>query len=279
MLHEEWVQENSLTAPSDRDPNKTYKPNQGMPPLSEEEVVNAMEKLDDNSFVKKFLKVERRYCDPVDQQQRIGLISFVPAKGAVPNKEGIYGFAKLRGNFPSDREASEKAESIIRNTDSYHKIYHAYVGRPFPLTLSSDYSEHTEEVDIRKAMTESISNNIKKLKKDEQKQIKEVEERERMLLEDCKKEEDDPVDYYTTLKVKKAQITWTYIESQKKLEEMKNIIIKTRKEIEEMDKENPNLSKEYFDKYCEARKESGLDKEQHSENFIKFLVEDTDLGF
>ena len=31
--------------------------------------------------------------------QRIGLLSFVPAKGATPNSKGIYGFAKMRGNL------------------------------------------------------------------------------------------------------------------------------------------------------------------------------------
>jgi hypothetical protein len=277
--HEEWKVENSLTSPSDRSPDKSYKPNQGHPQLSEDEVVNAMEKLNNNTFVKKFLRVERKYADPVEPMQRIGLISFVPAKGATPNDKGIYGFAKLRGNYPTDNEASERAELLIRSVDSYHKIFHAYVGRPFPLTITSDYSETTDEIDIRKSMTESVSNNIKRLKQDEQKQIQEVEEREKMLLEDCKKDEQDPMDKYTTLKVKKAQITWTYVETEKKLEEMKNIIIKTRKELEEMDKTEPTFGKEYYKRYCDARSESGLDNEETSENFMKFLVDDFDLGF
>jgi hypothetical protein len=123
VVHLEHAMENSLTAPSDRDPAKTYKPNQGHPPLSEDEVKNAMSELNNNSFVKKFLRVERRYADPVEPMQRIGLISFVPAKGATPNDKGIYGFAKIRGNYPTDQEASERAEFLIRNADSYHQIY------------------------------------------------------------------------------------------------------------------------------------------------------------
>jgi hypothetical protein len=279
VVHPEQRIENSLTAPSDRNPDRSYKPNQGHPQLSEEEVVNAMNELDNKDFVKKFLKVERRYADPVDPMQRIGLISFVPAKGASPNEEGIYGFAKLRGNFATDNEASEKAEFLIRNVDSYHQIYHAYVGRPFPLTLSSKYSAETNEVDIRKSMTESVSASIKKKKQEEKKEMKEIEEREKLLREDVKKEHADPIDHYTTLRVKKAQIVWTYLETKKKLEEMKEIIIKTRSEIEELDKEDKSYSENYYKKYSEARSQSGLDNSNTDDNFMKFLVEDIDLGF
>ena len=279
LVHPEWEKENSLTAPSDRDPARTYQPNQGHPPLSEEDVVNAMSDLNNNTFVKKFLRVERRYADPVDPMQRIGLISFVPAKGATPNEKGVYGFAKLRGNYPTDAEASERAEFLIRNADSYHQIYHAYVGRPFPCTISSDYSEETSEIDLRKVMTESVSTSIKQKKNDERREIKEIEDREKQLLAEAKQEEEDPLDFYTTLRVKKAQVTWTYLETQKKLDEMKATIIKTREQIEKMEGESEEYSKNYFKKYCDARSESGLDNSVNQDTFMKFLVEDVKLDF
>ena len=277
--HPEWEKENSLTAPSDRDPARTYQPNQGHPDLSEKEVTEAMKVLNNTSFTRNFLNVERRYADPVEPMQKIGLISFVPAKGATPNEKGIYGFAKLRGNYPTENEASERAEFIIRNVDSYHQIYHAYIGRPFPITTSHDYSGEIKEIDIRKSMVDSVSASIKGKKDEERKQIQEIEAREKELLEDTKKEEDSPSDYYTTLRVKKAQITWTYLETKKKMDDMKNIIIKTRAEIEEMEKESDIYSKTYFDKYCEARKSSGLDNSNIKDSFMKFMVEDADLGF
>lgn len=278
VVHPEQEIENSLTAPSDRNPDRSYKPNQGHRKLTEEEVESAMISLDNRNYVKKFLKVERRYADPVEPMQKIGLFSFVPAKGATPNEKGIYGFAKIRGNYPTDQEASEKAEFLIRNVDSYHQIYHTYVGRPFPLTISSDFSGETSEIDIRKSMAESVSASIKGKKDDERKQIQEIEEREKKLKEDVSKD-DDPVDYYTTLRVKKAQITWTYLETQKKMEEMKNTIIKTRDEIKKMDDKDKSYSENYFEKYCKARAESGLDNSTNQETFMKFLVEDVDLGF
>jgi hypothetical protein len=277
--HPEWDKENALTAPSDRDSSRTYKPNQGHPPLSEEEVVVAMSVLNNNQFVKKFLRVERRYADPVEPMQRIGLISFVPAKGAIPNAKGVYGFAKIRGNYPTDSEASERAEFLIRNADSYHQIYHAYVGRPFPCTISSDYSEETSEIDLRKAMTESVSASIKQKKNTERREIKEIEDREQQLLAEAKQEDEEPLDFYTTLRVKKAQVTWTYLETQKKLDEMKATIIKTRAQIVKMEGQSDTYEKHYFKKYCDARAESGLDNSANQDTFMKFLVEDVKLDF
>lgn len=278
--HKEHEIENSLTAPADRDPNRTYQPNQGHRALTEEEVVAAMNELDNKSYVKNFLRVERRYADPVEPMQRIGLISFVPAKGATPNKDGVYGFAKLRGNYPSDQEASERAEFLIRNVDSYHQCYHAYVGRPFPLTTSSDYSGETTEINLRKSMVESVSESIKKKKKTEQQVIQEIEDREKQLLEDVNKDKvPDPLERYTTLRVKKAQISWTYLETQKKLAEMRKIIKQSREEIDELEKSNPEYKEQYFKKYCDARAESGLDNSTNQDTFMKFLVEDEPLDF
>jgi hypothetical protein len=271
--------ESSLTAPDDRALDKSglakYQSSQGQRGLSETEVQDALDKLNDNTFVKKFLAVERRYADPVEPMQRIGLISFVPALGATPNDKGIYGFAKLRGNYATDTEASERAETLIRTTDSYHKIFHAYVGRPFPLTEKSTFSGDEVEVDIKKSMADSVSASIKSKKKDEQQEIREIEQREKQLKEESKRDEaTNPLEHYTTLQVKRAQITWTFLETKKKLKDMRDIIFKTRKEIAEMDAEDDSYSKEYYAKYTDARKEAGLDNVTTHNNFMKFLVED-----
>ena len=278
--HPEWEKENTLTSPSDRDQVNKFKGDQGAPQLTESEVQSAMNSLNNTSFVDKFPKLERRYADPALSLQTIGLISWVPAKGATPNEQGIYGFAKLRGNFATEIEANERAEYIIRNVDSYHQIYHAYVGRPFPLTNNPKFVAEVAEVDIRKNTTDSISNNIKNKKDEEQRVADEIKDREKMLLSDTTdKDGDDPYELYTTLKVKKAQITWTYLETKKKLDEMKEIIIKTTSELNELDAQSDDYKKKYFEKYMEARRESGLSDKQNEDNFIKFMVEDADLGF
>ena len=280
--HPEWEKENTLTAPSDRDPVNKFRGDQGAPALSESEVVSAIKALDNTSFTEKFPKVERRFADPPVHMQNIGLISWVPAKGSTPNEQGIYGFAKLRGNFQTETEASEKAEFLIRNVDSYHQIYHAHVGRPFPLTNSSKYAAETSEIDIRKSITDSVSSNIKNKKDEEQRVADEIKDREKELMEDTgEKSVDDPFETYITLKVKKAQITWTYIETQKKIQEMKDIIIKTRKELDVLDDSNAEFNKNYYSKYIQARRKAGLTEQENQDNFMKFMVEDPkdQLGF
>lgn len=282
LVHDEWETENSLTAPSDRDKvNKPYKPLVKQRQMTEEETKNAMNALNNTTFTHNFLKVERRYADPVEPMQRIGLISWVPAKGARPNEKGIYGFAKLRGNYATELEASEKAELIIRNVDSYHKIYHCYVGRPFPLTLKSDYSQHKDEIDISKEMDKTMKEDLKKKKTEEKKIKKEINDRVKNLQKDIKKETDDPEEVYTMLKVKKAQLIWSYLEHKKKMEEVKGIIIKTRKEIKEYEDKDEKYEKEYYQRYLDARKAAGLktNEKDLKDSFLRYMVEDVDLGF
>ena len=281
----EEIKESSLTTPEDRNLENKWKPEQGAPVLTETEVGEAMKSLNNTSFVEKFPRVDRTYQDPAIPLQTIGLVSFIPAKGAKPNERGIFGFAKLRGNYGSPLEAEQRAEYIIRNVDSYHQIFHTYVGRPFPITVSPDYSAETSEIDIRRDTTEAISSNVKEHKDKEQKTIQEMKEREEKLLAESRKAredenksaeeiENDPYENYITLCVKKAQLSWTFLEHLKKLKEVRDIIVKTRKEITEMNEKYPDYREKYFNKYMDARKQAGLDTNNIQDNFMKYMVED-----
>jgi hypothetical protein len=280
ISHQEWTKENSLTTPADRDRNNLWKPEQGMPSLTEDEVLLAVKDLNNTDFVKKFPRVDRTYSDTPPPMQNIGLISFVPSKGATPDSQGIYGFAKLRGNYATPIEANQRSEFLIRNADSYHQIYHTYVGRPFPITASSKYSAETEEIDIRKATTEAISSSIRDKKLEEQNQVAEIRQREEKLIETARN--DDPIDSYEnyiTLRVKKAQLIWTYLEHEKKMAEIKEILINTKKEVADLDAEHPTYIDTYYQKYVDARKDAGIDgsnPETH-DNFIKYMVEDVEI--
>lgn len=273
--------ESSLTAPEDRDTENRWRPEQSQPPLTNEETTEALKELNITSFVDKFPKVDRTFTDPPINMQNYGLFSFIPAKGSKPNENGVYGYAKIRGSYQSELEASQRAEYLIKNVDSYHKIYHTYVGRPFPLTESSSYSADVSEVDIKKDMSKNISHSIKDKKEEELKEIREIQQREKNLIEESKREEVDPYDEYITQRVKKAQLVFTYLEHQKKMAEVKEIIIKTRKIIADMDETHPTFNESYYEKYMQARKDAGIteDIKEAQDNFIKFLVEDVDLGF
>uniref|UniRef100_A0A6C0H2R9 Uncharacterized protein n=1 Tax=viral metagenome TaxID=1070528 RepID=A0A6C0H2R9_9ZZZZ len=281
----EIVKESSLTSPSDRDIKNKWRPEQGAPPLSEDEAKEALNTLNKTDFVRKFPAVDRTYADPPIPMQNIALLSFIPAKGATPNDKGVFGFAKIRGTYATTFEAEQRAEFLIRNVDSYHHLYHLYVGRPFPITSSSEYSAETSEIDIRRETTKVVSESVKQAKEAEQQTIKEMKDREEaMLAESAKARDDDGVsppssdayEEYITLCVKKAQLSWTFLEHLKKLDEVRGIIIKTRKQMEKLDKENPEFKEKYFEKYMEARKKSGFDEKirDTQDNFMKFMVED-----
>lgn len=247
------------------------------PPLTDAQTEQAFSNLNKPDYTKVYPAVERRYADPPIPMQKIGLFSFVPAKGAIPNDKGIFGFAKLRGNYATEREADTEAEKLIRNVDSYHQIFHTFVGRHFPCTTSSDFSKTVSRVDIRKEMSESIAEDIKKKREKEQQEIEEIKNKEKELLEDVKKTEDENKDdNYTTMRTKWAQVAWTYLETEKKMKQMATILAKTRKEIEEMETKHPEVKETYFERYVEARKKAGLsvDKDSLENTFMKYLVED-----
>jgi hypothetical protein len=239
--------------------------------LTEEQVSCAMEDLNKKDFVTRFPRVDKFYADPEISRQVYCLHSFVPAKGASPDANGVYGMVKCRGTFASLNECDDRAEHLIRNVDSFHSIYHGYVGRPFPLSRNPDFVKEVREIDLKKQTTNIISEDVKEIKSKEKKQVEEIKEREKKLKEDVSS--DDPYEKYTTLRVKKAQITWTYIETKKKVDEMKLIILNTRKEIDDMDTENTDYKTQYLERYNTARKESGLTNE---EGFLKYLENETD---
>uniref|UniRef100_A0A6C0KCR4 Uncharacterized protein n=1 Tax=viral metagenome TaxID=1070528 RepID=A0A6C0KCR4_9ZZZZ len=273
--------QNSLTAPADRVPNpEKISYNLGVS-LTEADVKTAMSELNVNTFVNRFPKVEKFYADPLINGQIYSLVSFLPSKGATPDKDGVFGMLKVRGTFATEDEAMLRAEYLVRNVDSYHSIYHTYVGRPFPLAATGKYISETVEIDIKKKVTEETSAQIRQKRDAERQTIKDIEEKEKELLEDVAKkpEEIDPIDTYTEMRVKKAQLSWTYLETLKKMNEMRENIIKTRKELVRMDVENPECRGEYLTRYKDARKKSGLP--ETDESFMKYLGDDleADLGF
>jgi hypothetical protein len=183
---------------------------------------------------------------------------------------------KVRGVYATEDEANERAEFIIRNVDSYHEIYHCHVGRPFPITTSEAFSDEVKTIDIKQKTTDIISEDILSQKKNDRQQIDEIKQKEKALLEESKKAQNnepaDPFETYITEQVKRAQLIWTYVETQKKMETMKDNITKATKVIEDADAEHPDFFEKYKKRYYEARKEAGLPEEDGNDNsFIKYL--------
>lgn len=281
--HSELQMDNSLTPRHYRNPENLQTLDKNARQLTDEEVLIASNELVVKDFVTKFPRNEKFYADPVDPNvpnQVMALFSFVPSPGAKPDSKGMYGMAKIRGSYGTVDTMDERAKYILKNVDSYHKLYYTYVGRPFPCTVDSKYSQETEEVDIRKDTANVISGDIKKQKAKDQREIDEIKERTEELYSDTGKsiEDVDPYDKYITLKVKRSQLKFTYLEHQKKMLEIESILKRTIDELKELDSSNPDFSKTFYDKYMDARRKSGLT--ESDESFIKYLCDDLeDLPF
>jgi len=240
------------------------------PMLTTDELVEASDTLNKDLT---FAKVDRRYCDPPISDQKIVLVSFMPSKTAKPDTDNIYGMMKVRGVFATENEANEYSEKLIREVDSLHEIYHAWVGRPFPVTNATGYEKELKSIDIRKKTVDMISEDILSRRKSDEKELHEIQDKEKRLLEESKKAQNneplDPFDGYITEQVKRAQLIWTYKETQKKMAQIRDILKTSNKTIAEVEAENPEYLERYREKYMVARREAGIKDDDDS--FIKYL--------
>jgi len=253
--------------------------------LTKEQVNIALQELVDTELIDKFPKVDKKYADPIYNNQVFCLHSFVPSKGATPDSHGVFGFMKCRGTFFTEKEASQRAEFLIRNGDSYHPMHTSYCGRPFPVALdTARYVKETDTIDIKKKETQVISEDIKHKRMEEKNEIKQIKQREEKLLHDSKLAEQDeyeeePIDKYIQLKVKKANLVFNYLEARKKIEYMQDRICVVYKEIEEMEESSDVYKKEYKERYMNARRESHIPDDANEDNWMKYLDDEAELDF
>lgn len=223
--------------------------------------------------------------DPVIIGQEYGLLSFTPAPQAKPNANGVYGVFKLRGNFGTLDEAEAYAEKLIRNHDSYNEVHTVRVGQCIPLCKKPELVEETNTVDLNKEVETIVSGDVKAKRQKEKQEIKTIQEREQTLLKENKEIldgtfEQDPLDQYVMMKVKKAQLMWTLVQTRKRIqEEIIPAIRKTKESIREMEAEHPDFPEHYFERYKSARESVGIkdqDKLNHS-YFMQYLMDDNDV--
>ncbi|MHA1972436.1 MAG: DUF5832 domain-containing protein [Candidatus Hodarchaeales archaeon] len=259
--------QSSLTSPGDK--VDTGFKSRSKPALNDEETERAYKECFVSSLVD--IAYDRKYADPKIPGQTYSLHSFIPAKGAKPDKDGIFGMLKIRGTFGTLEETNDKAEDLIRNHDSYHKIFHGWVGKPMPITIKSDFSAEVEEVDINQQISKIVREDVKDKRAQEKKQVQQIRERERNLKEAVEQEASDPYEKYTCLRVKKAQVVWSFMEHRKKLTEMLDVFDQTLLEIKEMDDEDEDYARRYLDRYLEAREKAGIPMDKNDSSFMKYL--------
>ena len=253
----------------------TQKPNANRQPLKDSELELAKTDLLNKSFVNlQYPRNLKFRVDPRLPGQSIGLVSFLPAKGASPDSEGCFGVLKVRGNFPTAEDAENWSENLIRNYDSFAEIDLVYVGRDFPLMVDNSlYTSSTREIDIRKKVDDVTKSALRTKRENEEKEIKTIQERQQKLLnpvlEEDKEECLDDLDYYTQLKVKKANADMLIDEATKKIQEAKDVSDKTVLEIEKIEAVHPEHKTEYMARYENALKAVGADSSKNP--LIKYM--------
>ena len=235
--------------------------------LTDEQTQYAMDEMN----VRYFPREEKYSIDPVYNGQKYCLHTFIPSKGATPDKDGVYGMIKFRGAFQSEDEMNERAEFLIRYVDSFHTVYHGYMGRYFPATVSSKYSEEVNEIDIKKKSIEVVSDSVKEAKLKERKEIEEIKEREKKLVAEVESDP-DPQEQYTCMRVKRAQLLYTITETLAKIEDMKKTCRETDDKIKQIDEASPHFKEQYLEKYMEARRNAGIPETDDS--LIKYMGDD-----
>lgn len=162
--------------------------------------------------------INRRYFDPPIEGQKFGLLSFIPAQGAVPNEKGFYGYVKLRGNYATEKEVISRENQIIQKVDSSNHVFTCHVGHPVPLVVEG-YSKVKHPVDVQKVIEQDMNDNIKAKAAETKAQIKEIKDVEQELRREAE-EGPDPLDVYTTLRNKLAIHRWMLKEHERKMQEI-----------------------------------------------------------
>ncbi len=236
----------------------------------EENIELEVEEPENSSFPR-----DRKYrTDPELMGQQIGLLSFIPSKGAVPDSNGSFGVLKLRGNFASASEAERWCEMLIRDYDSYSVNELVFVGKEHPLFINRNIykSQHVEE-DLKDIITKVVKTYLKELEDRRKQEEKDMVERQAKLrINEDKETDKSTVEYYTVLNVKKAYNKHQLVESEVTLEKCKLVIEEIEKEILDMDKEFPTFRQEYLQKYIDACKQAG--NAEDNDSLIKYLIDE-----
>lgn len=243
-------------------------------PLTTDELNSAKQELVNKGFLTlSYPKVTKQRKDPPINGQTYCLFSWAASPTAVPDKDGCYGIIKFRGAFPSTQEADEHAEYLIKYIDSYNEYLVTYTGQDIPLMKEMEFSE-TKEVDIRKKTDEVAISKIKQERDKEKREVSEVQERQRILMSETTQDEAlEDLDYYTTLRVKRANLKLANEQINERINEAKKALKKVNLEIESIEKKNPEHALNYKDRYLKARDAAGLSDEQmrESNSLMKYL--------
>lgn len=237
--------------------------------LTQTSLDNATKELINTSFLKlTFPKRLKQRVDPPVSGQKYVVFTFVPSPEAVPDKDGVFGYSKIRYVTDTEEDAFTHSENIIRKFDSVNENLIGYVGKDFPITASSKYCDTTKEVDIRMGMDAAAKHNFQKQKEADDKEVKEIQERQRKLIAEQSNKNDDKkqpedIDYYLTLMVKLANVEIAFDKLAQQKKDYETVFKNTKQEIDTLNSKYPDYKEQFMKKYKESLETCGADPLQN----------------
>lgn len=195
----------------------------------------------------------------LDEQTKDLLVKMFCSQG--PTFPGI---GKIRGCFKTLKEATRRAEYLVKEVDPFTSVMICYVGTPFPLVeggFAADSYLAENSVD------DAIKKDAMKKRTKREKDIRELKNREQKVLQ-SQNTEMPILDKYIQQRVKFAQIKTTLADMTHKTQEYAKTLTGVIEEIKHMEKTDPGLVETYLASYSEACKEVGVTP---SDGFLKLM--------
>lgn len=229
------------------------------PPIQGIEAKNAVNDL--MVSASNYPKIVRSQQDVPIPQQDYGLISWNLFKEpkTLPGGKNVYGFFKLRGNYPDVNMCKNRSAEIIRNQDSKNKILILPVGQWLPITEDEATVKENIEVDSSQSADPMKEAAIKTREDEEKRIMRELKEREEEV-KNAKDLNDDPehIDFYTMKRVTWSSLVTERDAMKKKLENIDKKIVIVRRLLYGLEKKFPEYSKLWIDVYNQERRKSGI---------------------
>lgn len=239
------------------------------PPLTKAELKEARKDLIVDKFVRsRYLRAIRTRVDSPVSGQVYSVICFTPSNGASPDKDGCFGVLKVRGNYPTPQEADERAEHLVVS-DSINVNLISWVGREFPLCVDTGkYVTETKDVDIKSKLDTVAKESFKRNKEKEQKEIEEVKDRQKKLVEESEynpREDVTTLEHYTQNRQKYGDLKSRLVHAETKAAEYRELLEPCIAKIKELETKNPTYYSSFLERYTNALKEVGVDERKLAE--------------
>lgn len=205
-------------------------------------------------------RVGRTFVDPQLQGQKLGLISFLFFKETriLSSGKPVYGYFKLRGNYPDDISSKSEASKIIREIDSKFEIRVAPVGAWLPITEETAFVKEMLDVKTERGQL-ALRDQAVKEKEAEQRRIqREIREREDEATSGDIYDDPTSLTYYSMKRVTEIKLIETRENLIRQLDDIAGKLIQVQRETKLIEREHPEYLDDWIDRYNTERRKAGV---------------------